>query len=345
LVSISGDAFLRDTLLIIPTHNHPDTLALAVETAQNQTVADLGIVVIGDGVSDDTRDQLAPILAADSRVSFLDRPKAIRHGEEYRHEVIQASGATKIAYLGDDDLLFPDHIETLTELLDGHDFVNTLPIFINPDGSLFYLVSDLGNSESVAWHLDPENRRNTVSLTGVMHTRGSYVALPYGWRPAPQGRWTDHYMWEQFWSQPNFKGRTSIRATTAKFNQLHRDDMAGVARREELRAFAREMARPEFVKSWEQRVRECQRDTVVRLALENTALQENSAAMAAHGERVSHELEAARRQVEALISEKDSLQGDLFATSEVLRQTSKTLDEVLNSKSWKITAPFRRPRA
>ena len=136
-----------------------------------------------------------------------------------------------------------------------------------------------------------------------------------------------------------------MRATTAKFNQLHRNDMSGVDRREELRAFAEEMARPEFVKSWEQRVSECQRDTVVRLALENTALQDNASAMAAHGERVSHELDAARRQVESLSAGKEALQADLFATSEVLRQTSKTLDEVLNSKSWKITAPFRRPRA
>jgi hypothetical protein len=334
----AGAAFQRDNLLIIPTHNHPETLPFAVCSAQNQSEQDLGIVVIGDGVTDDTRDAIAPILQSDDRVSFLDRPKALRHGEKYRDEVIRASKATTIAYLGDDDLLFPDHIETLAELLTGVDFVNSLPIFINPDGTLVHLVSDLSIPESVKWHLDPMDRRNTVSLTGVMHTRNSYLSLPFGWRPAPQGRWTDHYMWEQFFSMPNFTARTSIRATTAKFPHNGREGLSGIQRGLEVQEFAQQMSTPGFVDSWNARVRECQRQTIARLAIEETSLRAQLASVIQRGEQLSTEIgmargESNRLQVEVALSEQRA--GELAASVEAME----------NSRSWKITAPLRNLRA
>ncbi len=324
LEELAGKAFRADTLLVIPTHSHPETLPLAIASAQNQTEQNLGIVVIGDGVSDDTRDALAPILKSDERVSFVDRPKTVRHGEEYRDEVIRASRATAIGYLCDDDLLFPDHIQTLAGLLEGVDFVNTLPIFINRDGSLHHMVCDLADPASVKWHLDPAVMRNTVSLTGVLHSRAAYKALPHGWRPAPKGRWTDHYMWEQFFSAPNFTARTSPRATTAKFNQIGREDMTGAERARELDDFARKMSAPGFSEMWDARVRDSERQTLVRLALDNTVLQDNCASALQHGERLSRDLEAAHRQSEALQS---------------------SLDRMLTSRSWTVTVPLRKLRA
>jgi hypothetical protein len=334
----AGVAYQRDHLLIIPTHNHAETLALAVQSAQNQTEQDLGIVVIGDGVTDDSRDAIAPIVKSDNRVSFLDRAKAVRHGEEYRDEVIRASKATTIAYSGDDDLLFPDHIENLSELLTGVDFVNSLPIFINPDGTLTHLPSDLSLPESVSWHLDPNERRNTVSLTGVMHTRSSYLGLPFGWRPAPTGRWTDHYMWEQYFSMPNFTARTSTRATTAKFAQDAREGMTAIQRGSELKEFARQMSTTGFVEQWNARVRECERQTIAWLALEKTSLNAQLASAVQRGEELSAEIDAIRQECERLrvaldISDKRS------------DEIAATVEAMVNSKSWKITAPLRKLRA
>ena len=320
----AGVAFQADTLLIIPTHNHPETLRVSVASAQNQSEQKLGIVVIGDGVTDDTRDAMSPILKSDERVSFVDRPKTIRHGEEYRDAVIRASTATAIGYLCDDDLLFPDHIETLSELLTGVDFVNNLPIFIKPDGSLHHTVCNLANPESVKWHLDPDVKRNAVSLTGVLHTRSSYLALPHGWRPAPKGRWTDHFMWEQFFSMPSFTARTSTRATTAKFNNIGREEMTGAERARELSDFAAQMGSPEFSQAWDAQVRECERDTLLRLALDNTLLHEHCATAVEQGERLASQLVDARHENEDLRS---------------------TLNSMTASRSWKVTAPLRNLRA
>ena len=333
----AGLAYQRDHLLIIPTHNHPETLAFAVQSAQNQSEQNLGIVVIGDGVTDDSRDVIAPIVKSDNRVSFLDRAKAVRHGEEYRDEVIRASKATTIAYLGDDDLLFPDHIQTLSELLAGVDFVNSLPIFINPDGILTHLPSDLSLPESVSWHLDPKERRNTVSLTGVMHTRISYLGLPFGWRPAPIGRWTDHYMWEQYFSMPNFTARTSTRATTAKFPQHEREGMTAIQRGSELKEFARQMSEPGFVEQWNARVRECERQTVSWLAIEKTWLTAKLAVATERSEHLSKKMKAVRQ-------ERDRLGASVAQLQEELAHSGERVEKLENSHSWKLTAPLRKLR-
>ena len=246
----AGTGSASDTLLIIPTHNHPNCLPLALASAQNQSFGDIDIVVIGDGVADDTRDALSPILAADRRVRFVDVPKGQRHGESHRDVVIRASGASVISYLGDDDLLFPRHLESMRMCLGGVDFAKPLPVFIDRGGDPLYYATDLANPESVALHLPPIRRRNSVSLTGVTHTRESYLRLPHGWRPAPPDRWADHYMWEQYFELDGFRGRTFPLATTAKFEQSCRDDMTEVQRAAEIRTFADRMADPDFVAMW-----------------------------------------------------------------------------------------------
>ncbi len=100
-------------LVIVPTHDHPWSLDLAVESALAQTVPNIDIVIIGDGVGDDTREVAARLLDADDRIRFIDRPKSPSRAEHTRHEVISSSDADFVTYLGDDDLLFPDHVETM----------------------------------------------------------------------------------------------------------------------------------------------------------------------------------------------------------------------------------------
>lgn len=246
---------------------------MAIESAQRQTVEDIDIVVIGDGVTDDTRDAVAPYLAADPRVRFVDLPKAIRHGEEYRDVVIRQSRAAIVSYLGDDDLLFPHHIETMRERIDGVDFANPLPVFINSRDQIICIATDLSNPASVAWHLDPEQPRNSVSLTGATHTRASYLRLPYGWRPAPPGRWTDHYMWEQYFRLAGFTARTSPLSTTVKFPQADREAMTDIARAAEIKVYADLMREDGFTARWNAAVAESLRVNAVDALLRLTALE------------------------------------------------------------------------
>ena len=243
-------------LIIIPTFDHASTLGWAIASAQAQSHADCRIVVIGDGVNDDTRDVMVPLLRADARLAFVDKPKSIRHGEEYRHEVILASSEPVIGYLGDDDLLFPQHLEMMIEVLQGNDFVNPLPVLINPDASLTRFDTDLALPESIAWHRGRSFHRNSVSLTGVVHTRESYERLPFGWRTAPKGRWSDHFMWEQYFSLAGFRGATAARPTTAKFASSQRQERSAEGREKEIHDFWLAMQQPGFEQTWEQRVQD-----------------------------------------------------------------------------------------
>ena len=173
-------------LVIVPTHDHASTLDLAVRSALEQTVAELEVVVIGDGVGDDTREVMSRLIADDDRVRFVDRPKSPSRGEEARHEVILASAAPVVTYLGDDDLFWPDHVESMLALLADHDFAHPFPVVVEADGSLATLPTDLADPACVEWHLHPGH--NTVSLTGAAHTVELYRRLPAGWQAPPAGR-------------------------------------------------------------------------------------------------------------------------------------------------------------
>ena len=201
--------------VIVPTHDHATTIEYSIRSVLEQTVPDLAVVVIGDGVGDDTRDVVHSIQGEDSRVSFLDRPKAPRHGEILRHEVLQSVTSPFIAYHGDDDLLLPNHLETMIALLADADFAHPLPILVEASGDLVHLPTDLSMEECRAWHV-ASPPRNAVSLTGVAHTLESYRRLPHGWRTTPPGQWTDHYMWQQFLGIPDLTAVTSRKATAVK---------------------------------------------------------------------------------------------------------------------------------
>lgn len=307
--------YQRKNLLIIPTHAHPHTVPYAIKSAQNQTITDLDIVVIGDGVTDETRAAVEPFLV-DERVRFLDKPKAIRHGEEYRDYVIRNSSAETVSYLGDDDLLFPSHLQLMGEHLSGVDFVNPLPIFINFDGSIHYIPTDLANPDSLLWHLDEQVHRNSVSLTGVMHTRESYLRLPFGWRPAPLGRWTDHYMWQQYFQLEGFQAKTLPISTTAKFGDVVRSNIEPHLRVREIESYVQGFSRPEFIENWNHLVREVVRAKSVEQLIE---------------------LQIVHSEKERLISE---IQDQVEKNSEI----SQELNRVLNTKSWRLTNPLRQFR-
>jgi glycosyltransferase involved in cell wall biosynthesis len=61
--------------ILIPTHDHGDTLRLTVASALAQTVSDIELLIIGDGVPEQTKPKIHAIAAGDPRVRFIDHPK------------------------------------------------------------------------------------------------------------------------------------------------------------------------------------------------------------------------------------------------------------------------------
>src|SRR5688572_9703444 len=79
--------------VLIPTHEHAETLAHAVASVQAQGRDDIEILIVGDGVDDALRSEVRRLQAEDGRIRFFDLPKGPHHGEVNRDWVLrQARG-------------------------------------------------------------------------------------------------------------------------------------------------------------------------------------------------------------------------------------------------------------
>jgi glycosyl transferase family 2 len=220
--------------VIVPTHNHATTIDLALDSVLAQSLRDVEVLVIADGPTDEVAAALERY-PPDPRLRTIVRPKSPSRWEELRHELLLATPSTFVAYHGDDDLMLPDHLEHMVELLADADFAHAFPLRITDDGTAVWYATDLSLPECREWHQHPE--RNGISLTGVVHRVAAYRRLPFGWRAPPPGHWPDHYMWQQWFATPGFTYRCGERPTTLKFDAAWRQGMSPEARRAELLAW------------------------------------------------------------------------------------------------------------
>ena len=103
--------------VILPTHRRPHTIAFSIASALAQTHGDFTLHVVGDGCDAETERVVRSF--GDPRVRFHRFPKAMGFGYAHRNAVLRESHAPFVAYITDDDLWFPDHLERgLAELAD-----------------------------------------------------------------------------------------------------------------------------------------------------------------------------------------------------------------------------------
>jgi glycosyltransferase involved in cell wall biosynthesis len=100
----------------------------------NQSLADWELLVVGDACTDDTEQVVASF--ADARIHFFNLERNVGEQSGPNSEGFRRSRGSLIAYLGQDDLWFPDHLERCVQALaDAEvDFVFTLADEIRPDG-------------------------------------------------------------------------------------------------------------------------------------------------------------------------------------------------------------------
>jgi hypothetical protein len=189
-------------------------------------------------------------------VRFLDRPKGDHHGETYRDEAIRAARSPVVCYLCDDDVLLPDHVESMIELLADADLAQSLNGYVAPDGRFVPYASDLAEPAFRRWLLHPQ--RNSVSVTGTAHTVAAYLRLPEGWEVPPPGRLTDHFMWQKFLGLPGLRAATSDRVTAVQFptHLGERGDWTPARRRDELVRFLAQAREPEGRRAFDDVVRD-----------------------------------------------------------------------------------------
>jgi GalNAc5-diNAcBac-PP-undecaprenol beta-1,3-glucosyltransferase len=205
--------------VLIPTFNHGPTLRHSVGSALDQTVSDIEIFIVGDGVPDVTREIVADLISHDNRVRFFDNPKGPRTGEIHRHRALAEARGEIVCYLSDDDLWLPDHVETMRELLEKADYANALMLHLDAVDGLGVAPLDLsypGERELVVMG------RKGTSLSSMAHTLEMYRRLPYGWRTTPRGIFTDYYMQQQLLGETWCRAVSSMRPTMLKFKSEDR---------------------------------------------------------------------------------------------------------------------------
>jgi succinoglycan biosynthesis protein ExoO len=97
--------------LIIACRNVGPYIDAAIWSARRQSLADIEILVIDDGSTDDTRQRLAAHVAADQRLRLLDGPG--RGPAAARNIGLQAARGTWIGILDGDDILHPRRLELM----------------------------------------------------------------------------------------------------------------------------------------------------------------------------------------------------------------------------------------
>ncbi len=163
--------------VIVPTHDRPDTLRLALKSILDQTYRDFEIVVVNDaGV--DVRDVLAEF-ASTGRISYVQH--AVNRGlAAARNSGIGMARGKYLAYLDDDDRFYPEHIETLVQALERGDapvvYSDALRIHQAHQGSRYAVVArDLPYARE--FDRDLLLIQNYFPVLTVMHSRACLDVL------------------------------------------------------------------------------------------------------------------------------------------------------------------------
>lgn len=211
---------IKATVVLPTTGDRGSLLKYSVGSIQSQTVKEIEIFIIGDGVSEKSEGIVKDLISKDNRIKFFVFEKHTRRGEVYRHQALQKASGTIVCYLCDRDLMLPDHIETMIDTLKDYNFASTTYIDVKPDKSLNIdqYIEYFGESKKIK---NPDILRNTISLSNVGHKLDLYHKLPFGWRTTPPNEYTDCFMWAQFLAHPDCKAYSHFKPTILYFKRGH----------------------------------------------------------------------------------------------------------------------------
>ena len=154
----------RTTFTIaIPTHDRRETAVLAALSGLRQTRPPVEVIVLCDGCTDGTAQAIRGV--GDARLEAVDLPKAPGYAYEHRNVALERARGTAVVWLGDDDLLLPDHLERIGERWDegGVDLVTAPAAVVDPDDTMSWA----GEDWSVPWSREMLFRRNSNVMASV----------------------------------------------------------------------------------------------------------------------------------------------------------------------------------
>ena len=206
------------SVLIPTTGDRGDLLRCSIASVLRQTENRLEVLVVGDGMSSNSRKAIEGMARLDDRIRIFDFPKHENRGEPNRHHILlHHARGRNIFYLCDRNLLLPDHVERLGHLLKDADLAHGLVTAIRPDGQALIEVGDLTRES---------HRRLTVKGAGSIplstwgHTLSFYRKLPRGWETPPAGWASDQHMLAQLLAHPECKVATTMVPTVLQFQKV-----------------------------------------------------------------------------------------------------------------------------
>jgi len=164
--------------ILLPTHNRADVLKFALQSIFAQTEASFEVLVVGDGCTDGTADVVNAF--DDPRILWYDLPKAPNFGYANRNIALKEARGELVAFLGHDDLWFPDHLALLYECFTanpGLELAYTMPVFVHPDGQMLPLHFNLHDDELRGQWADM--KRNVLPAGCVVHRRSCFAKYGY----------------------------------------------------------------------------------------------------------------------------------------------------------------------
>jgi glycosyltransferase involved in cell wall biosynthesis len=254
------------TIIVPTTGDRGPLLPYSVGSALAQTVNEVEVLVIGDGVDDTTRSIVDRLAADDERVRFFDFPKHPRRGEPHRHEVLTTEALGEIVcYLTDRDLYLPDHVAEMQRLLADADFAHT--VHVSTDDAERFRNGGMCDLRRPDHRQRAADRRASIPLSMVGHTLDAYRRLPHGWRVTPPDIWTDHYMWQQWMAQPWVRVAVGRVPTVLYFNRGEHPGWSTERRLDLLQRWSERIATPEGVDQVRREIADAQWQQWAELAL------------------------------------------------------------------------------
>jgi hypothetical protein len=158
--------------IVVATFNRGRHIIPTIEAALDQSFRDFELIVVGDGATDDTLDQVP---RSDARVSVIKLPVNSGSQAVPNNAGIAAARGRYVAYLGHDDIWMPDHLAALSEVLEATrcDVAVSGCAYHGPPSTELILITGLGEP------LDPW--RHFFPPTSLAH-RVFLAAEIGGWR-------------------------------------------------------------------------------------------------------------------------------------------------------------------
>ena len=136
---------------------------LSVLSALRQTRPPVQVLVLCDCCSDGTADAVRRL--GDERLAAVELEKGPGYAYGHRNQALNLARGSVVIWLGDDDLLLPDHLERIGEYWDTGDvdLVTTPAALVHPDDAMEWI----GQDWSVPWNRESMLRNNTNVMSSV----------------------------------------------------------------------------------------------------------------------------------------------------------------------------------